>query len=245
MNASSSPLANSQHSATILIVEDDDDLAQLIQMHIKFQGHNTLRVASCADARQAYAAQHCDLVVLDRGLPDGDGISLCQQFRQHDDWVPVLVLRAKGAEMEKVEGLEAGVDDYLTKPFSVLEFQARVRNMLRRSHRSQPADKPQSTMQFGELKISPELHTVCLGGKAIALTATELSLLHFLAQRPGRVFNKDELLQHVWETDHAGYHHTGCSTVNRLRRKLNQPQRPKQQQLIQTVWGVGYKFEPQ
>lgn len=232
--------------AHILLVEDDDDLAELIQMHIRFQGHQTTRVNNCADAIKLYREQNFDLFVLDRGLPDGDGLDICYQLRQENDWIPVLVLTARGSEMEKVEGLEAGVDDYIPKPFSVLEFQARVRNLLRRTS-SKPVSELQqasstSSIDFGILKITPALHQVSLNDVDVPLTATEFSLLEFLANRPGRVFSKDELLQHVWNTDHAGYHHTVCSTVNRLRTKLAQPEEATQ--FIQTVWGVGYKFQP-
>jgi DNA-binding response OmpR family regulator len=234
--------------ANILLVEDDDDLAELIQMHIKFQGHQTVRASHCAEALTCYQQHSFDLVVLDRGLPDGDGLDICYQLRQQDDWVPVLVLTARGSEMEKVEGLEAGVDDYIAKPFSVLEFQARVRNILRRRNAAPKTDsdtqpQTQNSIHFGTLVIMPDLHRVSLNDQDVPLTATEFSVLAFLANRPGRVYSKDELLQHVWHTDHVGYHHTVCSTINRLRTKLAQPDEAAQ--FIQTVWGVGYKFQPQ
>lgn len=239
-------------TASILLVEDDDDLAELVQMHLKFQGHQVTRVSQCGEARQCYSAQPFDLVILDRGLPDGDGIDVCHSLRRVQDWTPVLMLTARDSEMDKVDGLEAGVDDYITKPFSVLEFQARVRNILRRQARpdteeSQPED---DAMIFGPLEIRPNQHTVSLHGKEIALTATEFTLLHFLASRPGRVYSKDELLDHVWHTNHSGYHHTVCSTINRLRTKLTvetavtQPSKERDEQhFVHTVWGVGYKFQ--
>ncbi len=118
--------------ANILLIEDDDDLAELVQMHLKFQGHQVSRESSVAAGRNAYQQQSFDLVILDRGLPDGDGLDICHHLRQQQDWTPVLVLTARDGEMDKVDGLEADVDDYITKPFSVLEFQARVRNVLRR-----------------------------------------------------------------------------------------------------------------
>ncbi|NMS01553.1 response regulator transcription factor, partial [Vibrio parahaemolyticus] len=120
---------------------------------------------------------------------------------------------------------EAGVDDYITKPFSVLEFQARVRNVLRRVSQTaevKVADEVlDDAMDFGPLRIIPELHQVSLNDKDVTLTATEFTLLQFLATRPGRVYSKDELLDHVWNTSHSGYHHTVCSTINRLRSKLS------------------------
>ncbi|HHK8637675.1 TPA: response regulator transcription factor [Vibrio parahaemolyticus] len=232
--------------ANILLIEDDDDLAELVQMHLKFQGLQVSRESSIAAGRNAYQQQSFDLVILDRGLPDGDGLDICHHLRQQQDWTPVLVLTARDGEMDKVDGLEADVDDYITKPFSVLEFQARVRNVLRRVN--QVAEKPtperaeEGALNFGDLKIIPQLHQVSLNDKDVALTATEFTLLQFLATRPGRVYSKDELLDHVWNTNHAGYHHTVCSTINRLRSKLSLSD--SEHHFIQTVWGVGYKFQP-
>ncbi|EIO4081874.1 TPA: response regulator transcription factor [Vibrio parahaemolyticus] len=232
--------------ANILLIEDDDDLAELVQMHLKFQGHQVSRESSVVAGRNTYQQQSFDLVILDRGLPDGDGLDICHHLRQRQDWTPVLVLTARDGEMDKVDGLEADVDDYITKPFSVLEFQARVRNVLRRVN--QVAEKPtperpeEEALNFGDLKIIPQLHQVSLNDKDVALTATEFTLLQFLATRPGRVYSKDELLDHVWNTNHAGYHHTVCSTINRLRSKLSLSD--SGHHFIQTVWGVGYKFQP-
>ena len=231
-------------TAQILLVEDDNDLAELVAMHLRFQGQEVCRVASIGEATSAYQENDFDLVVLDRGLPDGDGVEFCRSVRKEKDWTPMLMLTARDSEMDKVSGLEAGLDDYITKPFSVLEFQARVRNVLRRiSHEdlpAQPTSQQEHTMSFGPLVIDTELHQVVLDGREVSLTAMEFSLLSFLATKPGRVYSKDQLLDHVWNTHHAGYHHTVCSTVNRLRSKL--VTQDGEQNYIQTVWGVGYKF---
>ncbi|MFM2600900.1 response regulator transcription factor [Vibrio fortis] len=231
-------------TAQILLVEDDNDLAELVTMHLRFQGQEVCRVASIGEAKSAYQENDFDLVVLDRGLPDGDGVEFCRSVRKEKDWTPMLMLTARDSEMDKVSGLEAGLDDYITKPFSVLEFQARVRNVLRRiSHEdlpAQPTSQQEHTMSFGPLVIDTELHQVVLDGRELSLTAMEFSLLSFLATKPGRVYSKDQLLDHVWNTHHAGYHHTVCSTVNRLRSKL--VTQDGEQNYIQTVWGVGYKF---
>ena len=243
-------------SATILLVEDDDDLAELMQIHLKFQGHQVIRVEHKETAEARYQSEHhIDMLILDRGLPDGDGLDLCRHLRAKGDWVPILVLTARDGEMDKVDGLEAGVDDYITKPFSVLEFQARVRNTLRRQaqhhvvidepfcREAPPEPRETDVLQLGALTILPSSHRVQLADNDITLTATEFSLLHFLASRPGRVFSKDDLLEHVWHTQHSGYHHTVCSTINRLRTKLQTAS--LSHDFIRTVWGVGYKFQPQ
>ncbi len=169
--------------ANILLIEDDDDLAELVQMHLKFQGHQVSRESSVAAGRNTYQQQSFDLVILDRGLPDGDGLDICHHLRQQQDWTPVLVLTARDGEMDKVDGLEADVDDYITKPFSVLEFQARVRNVLRRVN--QVAEKPtperaeDGALNFGDLKIIPQLHQVSLNDKDVALTAPSLPCYSF------------------------------------------------------------------
>lgn len=287
----------------ILIVEDDDDLAGLIHMHLGFQGHSVTRVNQLSKAKELMKSDSFSLMILDRGLPDGDGLLLSYELRQQGNYIPILMLTARDSEVDKVEGLESGADDYLTKPFSVLEFQARVRTILRRqelmSQRSQqklettsdrqltnqmpigdvPIDNtledqssadtrlvdhsaidphptnnaslnekrdaanlpPSAQLQFGQLFICPEQHHVKLAERTVALTATEFSLLHFLAKRPGRVYSKDELLDHVWNTQYEGYQHTVCSTVNRLRSKLET--HSNNQRFIHTVWGVGYKFQ--
>ncbi|WP_428775872.1 response regulator transcription factor [Vibrio sp.] len=236
-------------AANILLVEDDEDLAALIQMHLKFQEHTVTRVTNLQDAQQQYQAGHFSMLVLDRGLPDGDGLELCRGLRARQDWTPVLILTARDSELDKVDGLEAGVDDYITKPFSVLEFQARVRNILRRVSQQQvtrPAtdtEMESPSLRCGQLTIWPNQHQVQIGQQSVVLTANEFTLLYFLARKPGRVYSKDELLQHVWHTDHSGYQHTVCSTVNRLRSKLQQSQHAHD--YIQTVWGVGYKFQPE
>ncbi|UYI49050.1 response regulator transcription factor [Vibrio natriegens] len=232
-------------AASILLIEDDNDLAELVQMHLKFQGHHVTRVVSIEKGKAEYQRQTFELVILDRGLPDGDGLELCHYLRQQQDWTPVLVLTARDSEMDKVDGLEADVDDYITKPFSVLEFQARVRNVLRRVNQTTDnkarETEVEDALNFGALKIVPALHQVSLNNKDVSLTAMEFSLLQFLATRPGRVYSKDELLDHVWNTNHAGYHHTVCSTINRLRSKLMLSD--SEHHFIQTVWGVGYKFQ--
>ncbi|PST91218.1 DNA-binding response regulator [Photobacterium jeanii] len=253
---------DNQTTRQILLVEDDNDLAELIAMHLKMQGYTPIRTTSLAKAKQVIDNTEIDLVVLDRGLDDGDGLELCQALRQQQNWLPILMLTARDGEMDKVAGLEAGADDYLTKPFSVLEFQARVRTLFRRqtveqqkqqsmrsSHHKEQEQGQHSTekssdpnaLQFEGLVINPERHQVEVNHQMITLTATEFTLLHFLAKKPGRVYSKEELLQQVWQTDYSGYQHTVCSTVNRLRTKLEHanPDHP----FIHTVWGVGYKFE--
>ncbi|MDP2572944.1 response regulator transcription factor [Vibrio penaeicida] len=262
-------------SYTILVVEDDQDMANLISLNLKVQGYKTILTSHISEGYQIACQGLADAVILDRKLCDGDGTEMCKLLRQQHIGIPVLMLTALTSEHDMVDGLEAGADDYLTKPFSVIELQARVRALLRRTEHtrwtetndSQPDIAPpqttpdwhlanQSTHQlapeqidtsvpssliFDDLVISKKLHEVRLAGENINLTPTEFSLLYCLASKPGRVFTKDELLIRVWNTDYDGYHHTVCSTINRLRNKIEIPK--NNARFIRTVWGVGYKFQ--
>lgn len=262
-------------SYTILVVEDDQDMANLISLNLKVQGYKTILTSHISEGYQIACQGLADAVILDRKLCDGDGTEMCKLLRQQHIGIPVLMLTALTSEHDMVDGLEAGADDYLTKPFSVIELQARVRALLRRAQHSHWQDTsdnasdvtpPQanpdwqvanhSTHQlapeqverdtpaaliFDELVISKKQHEVRLAGANVNLTPTEFSLLYCLASKPGRVFTKDELLMRVWDTDYDGYHHTVCSTINRLRNKIEKPQ--NKIRYIRTVWGVGYKFQ--
>ncbi|MEZ8143030.1 DNA-binding response regulator [Enterovibrio norvegicus FF-454] len=240
-------------SQTVLVLEDDADIAELVSLHLKVMGNEVVKGTSLEEGFRVLSERKIDAVVLDRGLDDGDGMTLCQQLRHQHNGVPILILTAMDSESDMVEGFESGADDYLAKPFSVIEFQARIRALMRRAavHNQWhhiPAEETDAvsdelsvgSLLFNHLEISPETHSVTLGGKTIDLTPTEFSLLCCLAKRPERVFSKDELLSRVWNTDYDGYRHTVCCAVNRLRSKLERdPDMPK---YIHTVWGVGYKF---
>nr|WP_086938485.1 response regulator transcription factor [Thaumasiovibrio occultus] len=230
-------MASSIPTIDILLVEDDRDLAELLKLQLAFQGHQISHVTGLAEASARLQQQSFQLLVLDRSLTDGDGVELCRQLREQHFTLSILMLTAKGSELDKVAGLEAGADDYMTKPFSVMEFQARVRALLRRQQRQEPIAQ---SLHFPGLVINPERHEVNLDDRPVQLTANEFSLLHALAQTPGTVMSKDDLLASVWHTHCQGYHHTVCSTVNRLRNKLS----TERYCYVHTVWGVGYKFDP-
>ncbi|WP_325894819.1 response regulator transcription factor [Grimontia sp. NTOU-MAR1] len=241
---------------SVLVLEDDADILGLIALHLKVMGFEVIKGTSLEDGYRALVNEDISAVVLDRGLDDGDGKTFCEFLRQQENGIPVLMLTALDSESDMVEGFEAGADDYLAKPFSVIEFQARVRALMRRvSLHSQwqlgttkesssdtcgMSSKHSTSLLFQHLEICPETHSVKLEGRDIDLTPIEFSLLCCLAKRPERVFSKDELLSRVWNTDYDGYRHTVCCAINRLRSKLERnPATPK---YIHTVWGVGYKF---
>jgi DNA-binding response OmpR family regulator len=188
-----------------------------------------------------------DLIILDLRLPGPDGLEICRAIRRDRPYQPVLMLTSKSSELDRVLGLETGADDYLTKPFSVLELVARVRALFRRIEnvrllpQTKRANSP--TITIGRLSIDPARREVTLGDRQIDLTAREFDLLAFFARHPGRVFRRADLLDNVWGYGHEGYEHTVNSHINRLRAKIEKD--PSKPEMIVTVWGVGYKFSAQ
>jgi len=183
-----------------------------------------------------------DLVILDLMLPGTDGLEICRRLRTQLNYVPILMLTAKSTELDRVVGLEIGADDYLAKPFSIRELQARVRALFRRiDAMSQQADHDGiGVLRLDKLEIDSEKRSVILDGKNITLTAKEFDLLLQFARHPGRVYTRTQLLDLVWGCSYGGYEHTVNSHINRLRAKMeDNPAKPR---YILTVWGVGFKF---
>lgn len=227
----------------VLIVEDEPDIARLVREHLADVGCETVVAADAATARTRFAAGGLDLVVLDRMLPDGDGLALCGEFRRHDATLPILMLTAKSTELDRVVGLEVGADDYLVKPFGVAELQARVKALLRRVAALQEAAATPPTeerLEHDGLVIDVQRRKVTVAGAPVELTAREFDLLLFFARHPGRVFSRMQLLDKVWGYNHEGYEHTVNSHINRLRAKIEPV--PSTPRYVLTVWGVGYKF---
>ena len=228
-------------SRNVLIVEDNEDIAKLVRMHLEELGC-TARVAYDGIVGLSEVQSHnFDLIILDLMLPGADGLEICRRVRGQERYTPILMLTAKSSELDRVLGLELGADDYLTKPFSVLELVARVKAIFRRGQ-SLSADSARGSMriEIAGLAIDRERRTVELDGISIELTAKEFDLLVHFADHPGRVFTRSQLLDKVWGYSHSGYEHTVNSHINRLRSKIERD--PNQPVFIQTVWGVGYKF---
>ena len=230
---------------SVLVVEDDPDISQLVRLHLQ---DLPCQVKLAADGIVGLAeaeAKDYDLIILDLKLPGMDGLEVCRRLRARSNYTPILMLTSKSSELDRVVGLELGADDYLTKPFSVLELTARVKAILRRM-RAVPgagAAVPGNLVRAGALTLDLERHSVALDGKPITLTAREFDLLVHFARHPGRVYTRDQLLDQVWGYQHSGYEHTVNSHINRLRAKIERdPQNPE---YIQTVWGVGYRFAEQ
>jgi DNA-binding response OmpR family regulator len=225
----------------ILIIEDEGDIAELIRLHLDDQG---FFVATAYDGNTGLRkASMCswDLVILDLRLPGIDGLEICRRLRQDSSVVPILMLTSKSSELDRVLGLEIGADDYVTKPFSVLELIARVKAILRRAEPSRGAvAKDMEEVRAGCVNIDPLTRCATIRGDVVDLTAKEFDLLCHFATNPGRVFRRLELLDSVWGYGHEGYEHTVNSHINRLRAKIEDD--PAHPELIVTVWGVGYKM---
>lgn len=224
-----------KRSLSVLVIDDDAHLGDLLQITLERAG---FRVLFEPDGRQALARFRETgpaLVVLDLSLPGVDGMELCQAIRQESS-VPILVLSGRAEEWDRVRGLEAGADDYMVKPFSLLELVARIRAILRRT--GEAADQ---RLEFPALLIDIERRQVAVYREPVALTPKEFDLLSTLALHPGRVFSRDDLLRQVWEYEHHLEGRTVDEHVRRLRAKVESKSQPYR--YIQTVWSIGYKFE--
>ena len=227
---------------SVLVIEDNKDIAHLLELHLKDMGCEVSLVFDGAEGCTRAIKNAYDLVILDLVLPGMDGIEICKHLRKKADYVPILMLSALSTDLDRVLGLEIGADDYLTKPFNIREFTARVKALLRRvDAMSSSSETPTSTtIHAGPLVIDIEKRSVLMEGNPVELTVKEFDLLVHFAKNPGRVYSRTELLDYVWGYDHDGYEHTVNSNINRLRGKIEKdPSRP---QFILTVWGVGYKF---
>jgi len=221
-----------------LVVEDNQDIANLVSMHLQDLGAE-VKIASDGNSGLSLAQKNrFDLIILDLMLPGIDGLEICRRLRGTDNDTPILMLTAKGAELDRVVGLEMGADDYLPKPFSVRELVARAKAILRRvdTHATPADDK----LRAGALFLEQDKRRVSISDNEIELTAREFDLLWHFATHPGQVFTRSQLLDSVWGYGHDGYEHTVNSHINRLRAKVEQD--PSSPVYILTVWGVGYKF---
>ncbi|MFP4200900.1 MAG: winged helix-turn-helix domain-containing protein [Bacillota bacterium] len=224
------------NTTKILIIEDDGNIRKLLALYLKREGFKVLTASSGQEGLDLFFSEAPDLVILDIMLPDIDGWEICRRIR-HKDTCPVIMLTALDSTRDKVAGLELGSDDYITKPFEPREMIARVRAVLRRS--SDTVRGP--ILKFPDLTIDQKAHRVIRCGEEIHLTAREFDLLWLLANHPGQVFTRDQLLDRVWGYEFYGNIRTVDVHIRHLREKMEpDPDHPR---YIKTVWGVGYKFE--
>jgi DNA-binding response OmpR family regulator len=229
-------------SKRILVVEDDPDISHLLEIQLRAHAFEVDVVSNGLAGLQRASSERYQLIVLDLMLPGIDGLEVCKRLRSQAITVPILMLTAKTAEFDRVLGLELGADDYLTKPFSIMELRARIKAILRRVDiSSQPAaDAADAAIEAGSLRIDIARRQVSIDARPIELTAREFDLLLHFARHPGRVYSRGQLLDQVWGYSHSGYEHTVNTHINRLRKKLEGG--AEQPQYIETVWGVGYRF---
>ena len=231
-------------STTILVVDDEPPILDLIASYLRADGFNVHTAQDGPAALTQARAVRPDLIVLDVMLPGMDGMEVCRRIQQEFD-VYILMLTARAEEIDKIVGLSVGADDYLTKPFSPRELVMRVKAILRRSRAlgprpAAPRLPERPALTFDELQIDPDTREVWHDRAQIELTPREFDLLYALAEQPGRVFNRDQLLERVWGHDFAGIDRVVDVHIGLLRRKLEDD--PANPTVIQTVRGVGYKF---
>lgn len=225
----------------VLIVEDDVHIAELMGMHLRDEGYQVVHAADGRAGVEQLEREHWDALVLDLMLPGVDGLEICRRARAMARYTPIIITSARSSEVHRILGLELGADDYLAKPFSVLELVARVRALLRRSDAlAHNARLDAGALELDGLSIDPIAREVALRGQPVDLTPREFDLLFFFARHPGQVFSRLELLNQVWGYRHDGYEHTVNTHINRLRLKIEaDPANPSR---ILTVWGRGYKL---
>jgi DNA-binding response OmpR family regulator len=218
----------------VLLVEDDESLLEEIQRVIQHDGSDVTTVMTIADAREHLKATTFDLIILDWGLPDGDGISFCTALRDEGQTASILMLTGRSSVSDKEQGLTAGADDYLTKPFHLKELTLRVRKLLARSKRPLQGD----LLQVDNLVLDRSKMQVTMGGAVVDLTAKEFALLDFFMRNKNYVYSLDDLLSHIWVAEEEAAPDTVRTHIKNLRKKLEAHGRD----FIETVHGVGYKF---
>lgn len=225
----------------ILIVDDEKEIADLVEVYLKNDGYEVFKFYNAKEALECTEREHLSLAILDVMLPDMDGFTLCQKIRE-DHLFPIIMLTARVDDMDKINGLTLGADDYITKPFNPLELMARVKTQLRRYTRYNTADAgEQDEIDIRGLHISSKSHKCTLNGKELTLTPIEFDILWYLCQHCGKVVSSEELFEGVWGEAYLDNNNTVMAHIARIREKMQEPARkPK---YIKTVWGVGYTVE--
>ena len=222
----------------ILLVDDEPLILKGLRFTLEQEGYEILTAADGEEALQVFFDQQVDLVLLDVMLPKLDGIQVCQRNRESSN-VPILMLTAKGEDMDKILGLEYGADDYMTKPFNILEVKARIKTVLRRA--SQPAaNEEKKIITVHDMEVNIVNRSVTLGGKEVRLTAKEFDLLQLFITNRGKVFSRETMLETVWKYDYMGDARTVDVHIRRLREKIER--NTAKPEFIFTKWGVGYYF---
>lgn len=226
----------------ILVAEDDAHLRQGLIDLLQAEGYQVLAAADGAAALRVFASNRPDLVLLDVMMPEKSGYDVCREIRKEDARLPIIMLTAKGEEIDKVVGLELGADDYVTKPFGLHELRARIAAVLRRAAPAAPNDSESpSVFRVGPAEVDRKSYRLHQGGRSFPLTAKEMKLLEVFSRHPGQVLSRDELLNLAWGTGYFGTTRTLDQHIAQLRKKIEvDPATPK---VITTLHGIGYRYE--
>ncbi|HVF51434.1 MAG TPA: response regulator transcription factor [Pyrinomonadaceae bacterium] len=227
---------------TLLVIEDDENILTAINEYFSRGGYAVRTAEDGLAGVQAALNERPDAIVLDLMLPKMDGLAVCRELREKAAYIPILMLTAKDDVVDKVLGLEMGADDYITKPFSLRELEARIKSVLRRVRAATRTEGTgeEAPIVRGRLRIDPAKREVSVGDRQVELTPKEFELLRLFASNPGRVFPRKYLLEKIWDYSYEGYDRTIDSHINRLRAKIED--NPENPQMVLTVWGIGYKF---
>lgn len=225
----------------VLVVDDEKLIVKGIKYSLEQDGMEVFCAYDGKEALELIKANNYDIVLLDVMLPEMDGYMVCQQVREFSD-VPIIMLTAKGEDMDKILGLEYGADDYITKPFNILEVKARIKAIMRRSSKREAKEQENSSIRmFGDMKVDIDSRRVFIDEKEVNLTVKEFDLLELLMNNPNKVYSREKLLNDVWGYEYLGDVRTVDVHVRRLREKIEKiPSEPK---FIHTKWGVGYYFQ--
>lgn len=230
-------------SETILVVDDEKEIADLVEIHLVSDGFQVEKAYSAAEGLRILEQKEVKLVILDIMMPGMDGIEMCKEIRRNST-VPIIFLSAKSSDLDKIVGLGSGADDYVSKPFNPLELMARVKSQLRRYTQLNPNMMQKSSskeIQLENLMIQKETHRVVAFGREVKLTPIEFDILYLLASNLGRVFSTDEIFERVWNEKMYEANNTVMVHIRRIREKTELDSRNAQ--IIKTVWGVGYKID--
>ncbi len=226
----------------ILVVDDDKDIAELVEIHLTNSGYQVFTANNAKEGFDTLANEDIQLVILDIMMPEVDGISMCKTIRKISN-IPIIMLSAKIEDIDKIEGLSAGADDYITKPFNPGELIARVKSQLRRftTLNTDNGNDKSKKVVLNNLIMNKDDHRVIAYGKEVKLTPIEFNILFLLASNPGKVFSTEEIFETVWNEKMFDANNTVMVHIRRLREKIEMD--PRDAKIIKTVWGVGYKVE--
>ncbi|MGP0580352.1 response regulator transcription factor [Paenibacillus peoriae] len=229
------------HNGTILLVDDEPEIIKLMQIYLENEGYRLIIARDGLEALEQISRESIDVMVLDVMMPNMDGVEACMKIRETEHF-PIIMLSAKGQDMDKITGLSVGADDYVTKPFSPLELVARIKSQLRRVRKythSSPALEHE--MILDELTINSATHEITLAGESIKLTPREFAIVELLARNRGQVLSMEQIYEKVWKEQYLESNNTLMVHVRKIREKIEtDPRKPK---YLKTVWGIGYKME--